>query len=54
MREQNEYNERALMVLVRESRRMEDTAERVRLVVEAMAKRSGIREARTEDGFEAT
>jgi hypothetical protein len=43
MREQNEYNERALMVLVRESRRMENTAERVRLVVEAMAKKNGVR-----------
>ena len=53
MREQNQnvtgYNDRCLMVLVRESRRMEDTAERVRLVVEAMAKKNGVRVLPVED-----
>ena len=49
MQEQNGYTERCLMVLVRESRRMEDTAERVRLVVEAMAKKNGVRVLPVED-----
>jgi hypothetical protein len=39
----NDVDTRALMVLERESARMHDAAERVRLVVRAMALRRGIR-----------
>lgn len=40
---------RALMVLTREADRMRDAAERVRLVVQAMALRRGVRSKPQED-----
>lgn len=45
----NDVDTRALMVLTREAERMRDAAERVALVVRAMALRRGIRSETVEN-----
>lgn len=42
-RDRSERNETMTLVLVNEMRRMDEAAERVRLVVKAMALRDGVR-----------
>jgi len=41
-RAKTDFDDRAVMVLSREAQRMSDTAERVRLVVQALAQRRGL------------
>lgn len=43
MRKEQTVNDRAAIVLINEVRRLNDAAERVRLVAEAMALRAGYR-----------